>query len=63
VARKALNGASEQLEQAMQAAAKHEGRCDALAALMDVGSTLVEQARAAEAAAERQQLEEQAAAL
>jgi hypothetical protein len=47
----------------MQAAAKHEGRCDALAALMDVGSTLVEQARAAEAAAERQQLEEQAAAL
>ena len=54
-------GSVEAVEQALQVAAKHENRCDALAALMDVGRTLVEQARAAEAAAE--QLEEQAAAL
>ena len=54
-------GSVEAVEEALQVAAKHENRCDALAALMDVGRTLVEQARAAEAAAE--QLEEQAAAL
>ena len=54
-------GSVEAVEEALQAATKHENRCDALAALMDVGRTLVEQARAAEAAAE--QLAEQAAAL
>jgi len=54
-------GSVEAVEEALQAAAKHDNRCDALAALMDVGRTLVERARAAEAAAE--QLEEQAAAL
>ena len=54
-------GSVEAVEEALQVAVKHENRCDALAALMDVGRTLVEQARAAEAAAE--QLEEQAAAL
>ena len=54
-------GSVEAVEEALQAAAKHDNRCDALAALMDVGRTLVEQARAAEAAAE--QLEAQAAAL
>jgi hypothetical protein len=50
------------VEEAMQLAVKHEGRCDQLAALMDVARTLVEQARAAEAERARVAAEEAAAA-
>ena len=50
------------VEEAMQAAAKYEARCEALAALVEFARTMVEQARAAEAERERVAAEAAAAA-
>jgi hypothetical protein len=52
----------EAVEEAMQAAAKHEGRCETLAALVAEAKGMVEQARAAEAERARVAAEEAAAA-
>jgi hypothetical protein len=55
-------GSVEAVEEAMQAAVKHDGRSEKLAALVAEARELIEQARAAEAALETVAAEEAAAA-